>query len=108
MHWVMRRAFLVELGRSLYVAWPVLSVIMLLQLALGLLAGFIERWSIGDTIYFTLITGLTIGYGDLVPRHWAARSLAIVIGLSGILVTGLVAAIAVRAMQATLPSREDG
>jgi voltage-gated potassium channel len=108
MHRAMRRAFLIELGRGLRFAWPVLSAILLLQLALGLLAGFIERWSIGETIYFTLITGLTIGYGDLVPRHWAARSLAVMVGLSGILITGLVAAIAVRALQATLPPREGG
>jgi voltage-gated potassium channel len=107
-HRARRRAFVAELGRGLRFAWPVLSAILLLQLALGMLAGFIERWSIGDTVYFTFITGLTIGYGDLVPRHWAARLLAVVIGLSWTLITGLIVAIAVRAMQATLPRHDGG
>jgi hypothetical protein len=105
-HRVVRRRFLVELGRGLRVAWPILSAVLLFQLALGLLVGFLEGWAAGETVYFTFVTGLTIGYGDLVPRNWITRMLALMIGLSGILVTGLVAAIAVRAMQAALPPRE--
>jgi voltage-gated potassium channel len=30
------------------------------------LIGFIEGWSVSDAIYFTFVTGLTIGYGDIV------------------------------------------
>jgi Ion channel len=54
---------------------------------------------LGDGVYFTFVTGLTIGYGDLVPRQPLSRFLAILIGLFGTVVTGLVAAIAVRALQ---------
>jgi hypothetical protein len=32
------------------------------------ITGFVEGWSLGDAVYFTFITGRTIGYGDLVPR----------------------------------------
>ena len=39
-----------------------------IQIALGLLIGFVEGWSVGDAVYFTFVTGLTIGYGDIVPR----------------------------------------
>ena len=56
----------------------------------------------GEAVYFSFITGLTIGYGDNVPRQTPTRSLAIVIGFGGILLTGLVAGIAVNAMRATL------
>jgi Ion channel len=31
---------------------------------MGLLVGFMEGWSVGDAVYFTFVTGLTIGYGD--------------------------------------------
>jgi len=50
-------------------------------------------------VYFTFVTGLTIGYGDLVPHHTLSRFLAILIGFLGIVLTGLIAAIAVRALQ---------
>ncbi|MGO4837419.1 potassium channel family protein, partial [Rhizobiaceae sp. 2RAB30] len=50
---------------------------------------------------FTFVTGLTIGYGDLTPKHLGARLLALVIGFAGIVLTGLVAAVAVHALRAT-------
>ena len=42
------------------------------------------------------VTGLTIGYGDLVTVRLITREIAVMIGLIGILLTGLVAAIGVR------------
>ena len=90
------------LGHAIHVTWPVLSVILGIQLALGLLTGFAEGWSFGDAVYFTFITGLTIGYGDLVPRQTLTRVLAIGIGFCGLFLTGLVAAIVVHAMRSTL------
>jgi hypothetical protein len=68
---------------------------------IGLLIGHIEGWKIRDALYFTFVTGLTIGYGDLTPRHIVSRCLAIAIGFSGIVLTGLVAAVSVRALEAT-------
>ena len=98
----LQRRFFVALGHAIHVTWPVLSAILAIQLALGLLAGFVEGWSLGDAVYFTFITGLTIGYGDLVPRQALSRVLAIGIGLCGLFATGLIAAIAVQAIRATL------
>ena len=68
----------------------------------GLLIGYIEGWRVHDALYFTFVTGLTIGYGDLTPRHVVSRFLAVVIGFSGIVLTGLVAAVAVKALDATM------
>ena len=101
-----RRRFLAALGHGFRVTWPVLSTILAVQIALGLLIGFVEGWSVGDAIYFTFITGLTIGYGDIVPRQTLARALAIRIGVSALFLTGLIAAIAVHAMQAVLTDRD--
>ena len=93
------------LGRAIHVTWPVLSIILAMQIVLGLLIGFVEGWSIGDAVYFTFVTGLTIGYGDIVPRQALARVLAIGIGVSGFFVTGLIAGIAVYAMRTALSDR---
>jgi hypothetical protein len=67
----------------------------------GVLIGYIEGWRISDALYFTFVTGLTIDYGDLTPRHFVSRCLALVIGFSGIVLTGLVAAVGVKALDAT-------
>jgi hypothetical protein len=98
----LRRRFFVALGHAIHVTWPVLSAILVIQLALGLLAGFVEGWSLGDAVYFTFITGLTIGYGDVVPKQALTRALAIGIGFFGLFVTALIAAIAVHAMRSAL------
>src|SRR6185436_13366600 len=97
-----RRRFFLALGRAIHLAWPVLSTILAVQVALGLLIGFVEGWSVGDALYFTFVTGLTIGYGDIVPRQALARALAIGVGLLGIFLTGLIAGIAVYALRMAL------
>jgi CHASE2 domain-containing sensor protein len=79
-----------------------------IQVASGVLLGFVEGWSVGDALYFTFVTGLTIGYGDIVPRQALGRALAIVIGISGLFLTGLIAGIAVHAMRAALTDRDTG
>lgn len=100
-----RRRFFTALGQAIHLAWPVLSTILAIQIALGLLIGFVEGWSVGDAVYFTFVTGLTIGYGDIVPRQALARALAIGIGISGLFLTGLIAGIAVYAMRTALVDR---
>jgi hypothetical protein len=96
---VMRRRFVRALGRELVVVWPILFGLVIWQLFLGVLVSLIERWRLGDALYFTYVTGLTIGYGDLVPRHALSRILSALIALSGVLLMGLVAAIGVKALQ---------
>ena len=103
---IVRRRFFVAAGHAIRLTWPVLSAILLFQIALGLLIGFLEGWSFGDAIYFTFITGLTIGYGDIVPRQVLAR-VAVVIGISGLFLTGVIAGIAVYAMHMGIDHRGD-
>jgi voltage-gated potassium channel len=53
----------------------------------------------GETFYFCAITALTIGYGDVVPTTTFGRIDALLLGLVGLLMTGLVIAAAVRGVQ---------
>jgi Ion channel len=105
---VLRRRFFGALGHAMHVTWPILSIILATQVVLGLLVGIVEGWSVGDAVYFTFVTGLTIGYGDIVPRQALARALAIGIGVSGLFLTGLIAGIAVYAMRRALSDRDTG
>ena len=95
-----RRRFLTGMGRGLRVVWPILSGLLLLMTILGATIGFLERWKFTEGIYFAFVSGLTIGYGDFVPKRPVSRTLAIAIGFLGILLTGLVAAVGVQALNA--------
>jgi hypothetical protein len=97
----MRRLFFMALFRQLGIVWPILSGILFVMIGAGLLIGYIENWRFGDALYFTFVTGLTIGYGDFTPRHMISRLLAVGIGFTGIVLTGLVAAVIVQALGTT-------
>ena len=93
---------------GLKVVWPILSGLLAIMAALGIVVAVLEGWRLGDGLYFAFVSGLTIGYGDLVPKGPLARTLAVTIGFTGILLTGLVAAVGVQALQAALRGSEDG
>jgi hypothetical protein len=97
----LRRISFVELLRLFRIVWPILTAVFFAMVGPGILIGYIERWRLGDALYFTFVTGLTIGYGDLAPRHVVSRLLAVMIGFAGIVLTGLVAVVSVEALRAT-------
>jgi hypothetical protein len=103
----MRRIFFQALFHQLHIVWPILSGVLLAMAGPGLLIGQIEGWPVTDALYFTYVTGLTIGYGDLAPRHFVSRLLAVSIGFAGIVLTGLVAAVGVQALNATAHHRDE-
>jgi len=85
----------------------VLSGLLGLMAVLGLIVAILESWPLTDGLYFAFVTGLTIGYGDLVPKAPLARVLAISIGVTGILLAGLVAAVGVQALNAAQGGMRD-
>ena len=93
---------------GLAVVWPIFSALLVLMVVLGIAIGFIEGWPMLDGLYFAFVSGLTIGYGDLVPKAPLARLLAIAIGFTGILLGGLVAAVGVQALHSALSEGKEG
>jgi len=95
----LRRRFYAELMSGVKMAWPILFGLLGIIVALGIVIGWREGWTLLDAVYFAFVSGLTIGYGDLVPKQPLSRVLAIVIGLTGVLLVGLIVAIGVRALE---------
>lgn len=104
---ILRRRFALELWRGLVVVGPVLTGLLLLIAALGQVVAVQEGWPLEDGLYFSFVTGLTIGFGDLVPKTGLARAVAMAIGLAGIVLTGIVVAVAVQALRVAIDSGDD-
>lgn len=103
----MRRNFVGGLLTGLRVVWPILSVLLAAIVALGIVIGLREGWSLADSVYFAFVSGLTIGYGDLAPKTLLTRALAVLIGICGVLLTALFAAVAVKALTDMTAERKE-
>jgi voltage-gated potassium channel len=68
---------------------------------------YFEKMPFADALYFTFVTGLTIGYGDIAPVTPIGRLVAILTGLQGLLITGLIVAVAVFAVKETMEHPPD-
>jgi|GEM_PF-1034877 voltage-gated potassium channel len=77
--------------RTLY-----LMLLSLIMIGAAVIAAT-EKVSFGKAVYFAFITGLTVGYGDIVPTTAPGRVVSVLMGLIGILFTGMVVATAVEA-----------
>ena len=104
----LRRLFFSGLLNGLKVVWPILSGLIVVMMGMGVAIGLLEGWTLLDSIYFTFVSGLTIGYGDLVPTRPLSRILAIGIGLTGVLLVGPIVSISVSALEQASKRRGEG
>jgi voltage-gated potassium channel len=63
------------------------------------LIAHLEQLPFSHALYFSFITGLTVGYGDIAPITPFGRLTSVLLAVVGILFTGMVVAVAVRASQ---------
>ena len=89
------------------VVWPILAGLLIIMAGMGCVVAVLEGWPLSRGVYFAFVSGLTIGYGDVVPGGPVARVLAIAIGFTGILLAGLVAAVGVQALHAVLQTQRE-
>ncbi len=94
----------------LHVIWHLRSVnvalLALIVVGAVIIAG-VETIPFGDAVYFSFITGLTVGFGDIVAHTAVGRWVAVLLGFVGIIFTGLIVAAAVHAVQETLQELHD-
>ena len=66
------------------IVWKVKTVIIALIVLIvtgGVVIAFVEKIPFGDAIYFSFVTGLTIGYGEIVAKTLLGRLVALLIVL---------------------------
>ncbi len=84
--------------KSVVVVRGVLGVLVFLIVLGGVLISWLEQIPVADAVYFSFVTAFTIGYGDISPETVGGRVVSLVVGLTGLIFTGLIVAIASRAL----------
>ncbi len=64
---------------------------------LGQIVCRIERWGTFDGLYWSFITATTVGYGDIHPSKNRSKTLSVLIALIGVILTGIIIAVALNA-----------
>ena len=93
--------FLIIFFRIMAMTTPIWGVILLVLFGLVWIFARIEGVGFLSAVYFGAITALTIGYGDITPITNAGKVIAVIMGLMGVLNTGIIVAIALQAMRVT-------
>jgi voltage-gated potassium channel len=98
--------FLKEFIFGIWVTLPLLLSLAIAVAVLGQIVGKKEGWSRFNSFYWSFITATTVGYGDLRPTKRSSRIFAIVIALSGFILTGILVAVAVHSATLALAAHD--
>jgi voltage-gated potassium channel len=89
--------FLKDFAIGLWLMFPLVFSLIGAIILLGQIVGRRHGWSFLDTVYWSFMTATTVGYGDLRPTDRRSKIVAIVIAFLGLILTGIVIAVAVQA-----------
>ena len=89
--------FLTILASLIWSGAPLLLGLGILIAALAIATGRREGWTLGDSLYFGFVTATTVGYGDMRPTTGRSKIYAIMLALIGLILTGIMVALAVEA-----------
>jgi voltage-gated potassium channel len=95
-------SFLHSFWQSLWKIRNIIFGLFTLLVVDAAVIAYFEKMPFADALYFTFVTGLTIGYGDIAPVTLIGRVVAILTGFQGMLMTGLITAVAVFALRKTM------
>ncbi|MGI9291249.1 MAG: potassium channel family protein [Gammaproteobacteria bacterium] len=89
------REFFATFGHILWMSKSIYFVLFGLIFLGGFIVQQVEDLAPGEGFYFAMVTGLTIGYGDIAPVTLVGRMVALCLGFIGIILTGMMVATAV-------------
>ena len=64
-----------------------------------------DRVPLEEAMYLAFITAFTVGFGDITPRSRGARVMCVILAFVGVIVVGILVAVAVHALDIALKSR---
>ena len=91
--------FNTEFWKTIWRIRSIIAFLLLIIISGAYLVALTEQLPFSQALYFSFITGLTIGYGDIVATTAVGQITSVVLGITGILFTGMVVAAAVYALQ---------
>ena len=94
--------FMHNLKKISYFVRYIFGFLVLILMLLALTLAWVEDLTLGDAIYFTFITGLTVGYGDITPVTRLGKIVSVAMAFVGVVTTGIYVAVASKAVQASI------
>ena len=91
----------------LYLFSPLLFFLFFIIILLGQIVGKKENWDWVDSIYWSLITSTTVGYGDIKPTRKLSKTLAVFIAFIGLIFTGIIVSIAIYTAKEVIYAQQD-
>jgi voltage-gated potassium channel len=88
-----------------YLRGVLLGLLLLLSICVVVFV-VAEGVPVGKSVYLTLITALTIGYGDITPVTTVGRVASVVTGFIGLIYVGVNVAIATRALSRVVEDKK--
>lgn len=92
---------------SIYLTLPIILFLSLFIILLGQVVGYLENWSKFDSLYWSLITATTVGYGDFRPLKKVSKLISTIIAIVGMILTGIIIAVALNTASTALERHAD-
>lgn len=78
--------------------WGFFAIFAGIVVVCGALIARFDRISFEDGLYLAAITAFTVGFGDVAPKSRSARLVTVVLAFAGLVLVGVLVAIAVHSL----------